>query len=773
MKLKDLLYQFIHFRSKSYYRKNLIILLILASLPGMIIGFLMFIISKAHIEGELKQIHENHLYSTMKSIEEQFSYVEELVAHWAVDSTFKESYQDIDLAYKYKEVHDVYQSLMIMEGSNHLIDRVELYVNKPTSIVFTKDRYRHLLQEKQVNAFDELINGERALYWEKSEDNHYSPLRLVHKIPSGVDQPFGAIIVSLNKGKMANLLHAPYEEGTAFLLTDKGQWLFGNSSRMEPTEMDQAVLKEVKSLENKSDTFLFEWNQSTYSVTYETFTRLGNTWIYASAAPLSSITAPVIIVSKWMIGVSLGILILAIIFSIIVSKKLYSPLAQLLQKLNENKTEQPLTNVNNEFELIEEKWNNLSKERRALKTQLETQLPYMREGFLLQLIHGYLYSLSESELKERMQKFGWKPEEKRYLPIFIQLFGYGRLEDPEKEDEGLFTFVAANIVEEVFQELEIDTSVINFHDLSLCVLLFIPNELETSEVTRKINELNQKIINGINDTTQMDVSICIGRMTETIKAIPTIFEETKISLSFRDLQERNQIIELENLDILDKSVHFDYPFDLEKEIVHAIRLRMEKEAIKYLHQFVDTLSIVNEAVMKQGMYQLLGRIIEVGMQSGIMSNKVFDGANLYEQLGQIREPEQVKVWFKNEVILPLLDQLSRKQDERMKQLIEKVTSLMQQKYMEDISLDYCADHVKLSPSILSKVFKDIVGLNFIDYLTNIRLTKAKELLVHTDMKINEIAETIGYKNSYFNRLFKKHEGYTPGQYREMRRGQVG
>lgn len=70
------------------------------------------------------------------------------------------------------------------------------------------------------------------------------------------------------------------------------------------------------------------------------------------------------------------------------------------------------------------------------------------------------------------------------------------------------------------------------------------------------------------------------------------------------------------------------------------------------------------------------------------------------------------------------------------------------------------------------MFKDITGVNFIDYLTSIRLNKAKELLINTDMKINEIAETIGYKNSYFNRLFKRHEGYTPGQYREIRREQV-
>lgn len=774
-KLKGLLHQVINFRSKSYYQKNLITLLILASLPGMIIGFVMFVISKAHIEGELKKIHENHLYSTMKTIEEQFSYVEELVAHWAVDSTFKENYQEIDLAIKYKEIHELYQSLLIMEGSNHLIDQVELYINKPTPLVFTKDRYRHLVQAEQINAFDHFVKGERTLYWMKSEDQEYSPLRLVHKIPGGVEQPYGAIIVSLNKAKMANLLRAPYEEGTAFLLTDKGQWLFGNSSGMKPTGMDQAILKEIKTLKNTTDTFLFEWNQSTYSVTYETFTRLGKMWIYASAAPLSSITAPVLIVSKWMIGVSFGILILAIILSIIVSKRLYSPLDQLLQKLNEHKHEyeHPLPNVNNEFELIEEKWNNLSKESRTLKTQLESQLPYMREGFLLQLIHGYLYSLSESELKERMQKFGWKQDGYRYLPIFIQLFGYGRLEDTEKDDEGLLTFVAANIVEDVLQEIDIDTSVINFHDLSLCVLFFIPENMDKSEVTKKMNELIHKIISGINHTTQMDVSICIGRMADSVKAIPNIFEETKISLSFRNLQERNQIIEIENLELLDKSIQFEYPFDVEKEIVHSIRLRMEQDTMSHLNKFVQILSNVNEAVMKQGMYQLLGRIVEVEMQSGLMPNTVFERANLYEQLGQIREPDEVELWFKHEVILPLLEQLSRKQDERMKQLIEKVTFLLQEKYMEDISLDYCADHVNLSPSLLSKVFKDIVGLNFIDYLTNIRLSKAKELLVHTDMKINEIAETIGYKNSYFNRLFKKHEGYTPGQYREMKRDQVG
>jgi YesN/AraC family two-component response regulator len=78
----------------------------------------------------------------------------------------------------------------------------------------------------------------------------------------------------------------------------------------------------------------------------------------------------------------------------------------------------------------------------------------------------------------------------------------------------------------------------------------------------------------------------------------------------------------------------------------------------------------------------------------------------------------------------------------------------------------------MNPTILSKVFKDITGWNFIDYLTNIRIEKAKDLLMETDMKINCIAEKIGYKHSYFNRLFKKHEGVTPSHFREMNRKKI-
>ncbi|MNV94816.1 HTH-type transcriptional regulator YesS [compost metagenome] len=57
-------------------------------------------------------------------------------------------------------------------------------------------------------------------------------------------------------------------------------------------------------------------------------------------------------------------------------------------------------------------------------------------------------------------------------------------------------------------------------------------------------------------------------------------------------------------------------------------------------------------------------------------------------------------------------------------------------------------------------------MNYIDYLIQLRIDKAKELLTGTNLKIHDIAEQVGYQPSYFIRLFKKMEDMTPGQYRE-------
>lgn len=78
-----------------------------------------------------------------------------------------------------------------------------------------------------------------------------------------------------------------------------------------------------------------------------------------------------------------------------------------------------------------------------------------------------------------------------------------------------------------------------------------------------------------------------------------------------------------------------------------------------------------------------------------------------------------------------------------------------------------ADHVHLNPSYLSSLFKEHVKLTFSEYVTRRRIQRAKELLMTTNLPINDIAEESGYKTAkYFIKIFRELEGVTPSAYRK-------
>ena len=84
-----------------------------------------------------------------------------------------------------------------------------------------------------------------------------------------------------------------------------------------------------------------------------------------------------------------------------------------------------------------------------------------------------------------------------------------------------------------------------------------------------------------------------------------------------------------------------------------------------------------------------------------------------------------------------------------------------------LALSDVASEVNLSASHFSTIFSQESGSTFIEYLTEIRVRKARELLLSTSMKSSEIAFEVGYNDShYFCHIFKKAEGVSPGQFRK-------
>lgn len=126
----------------------------------------------------------------------------------------------------------------------------------------------------------------------------------------------------------------------------------------------------------------------------------------------------------------------------------------------------------------------------------------------------------------------------------------------------------------------------------------------------------------------------------------------------------------------------------------------------------------------------------------------------------------LKKWLVN--LFTDLDNLLRySKDEHNDIFINDIKSYINDHFSEGITLNEIASHFNISTGYLSKLFLDQVGNNFKDYLNMIRLNKAKELLKTTDKKIYEVADDIGFNDSYyFSSWFKKVVGVTPTTFRD-------
>jgi YesN/AraC family two-component response regulator len=109
----------------------------------------------------------------------------------------------------------------------------------------------------------------------------------------------------------------------------------------------------------------------------------------------------------------------------------------------------------------------------------------------------------------------------------------------------------------------------------------------------------------------------------------------------------------------------------------------------------------------------------------------------------------------------------RPDDANIRKKIAQAKEFILDHYADDLNMAVVSNHVSMNYSLFSYSFKQYAGQNFVNYLKEIRIEKAKELLAETDMKIVEISQAVGYENEKnFMKIFKAICGVTPGEYRK-------
>ncbi|RIX49258.1 AraC family transcriptional regulator [Paenibacillus nanensis] len=761
-------------KNRSFYRKSFIWFLIAASVPGLIIGVSTYWIAVGPMEKNISELHQNQIEERAQNIDDQFSSVELDISHWAFNPRFGSNLKELNFVYHFKETWDITKTLFMLQGSHPLINQVQLYINGEDTVLFQPEFY--MLDDRdrmQIDGFERLIEEGTNIYWsdmlpatEGEGADTEKPIVLVHKIPGDSSSPFGVLVAELKRDKVINLLKTmtPYNEGLTMLLDKDGQVLVADNA--EETDMGETLRGEVLRREAPSGTFVFEQGGITYSVSYGKLARITSEWTYISATPITAITSTVVKISNTIFIVSASGLLLALILSWLASRRVYLPVKRLLHILAGNRGEN-LEHGMDEFQFLEKQWNELHNESLNLQMRLEEQRTHVRSGFLLQLLQGHLSSYTEKDLGARMKLYGWDIEDHHFRILHIQLTGYDVLTERFSHgDESLVTFAASNIIEELAAQQFDQYSVMNFHDLTVAVLVMYPKGALISE---QLQTLGTDITKAINGIIQMQVTITISGQMERIQQIPDMFLEVERATGYRKFVNQNQLIHMERLSAHSEGSEMHYPFALERDIIHAMRAGEKEEAERLVTLFLeDVLSARGtEILVQQSMLQLFGSIQHAILQSGISPHQLFHGENMFGQLSLIREPEKMLRWMKRRVIAPFIEEREAKANTELKRLVESTIDYIHANYTADISLELCADLVGTNTYTLSKYFKQFTGINFIDYVTELRIEKAKALLRETDLKINDIALEVGYQQRYFNRIFKKQVGITPGQFREQ------
>jgi two-component system response regulator YesN len=213
-----------------------------------------------------------------------------------------------------------------------------------------------------------------------------------------------------------------------------------------------------------------------------------------------------------------------------------------------------------------------------------------------------------------------------------------------------------------------------------------------------------------------------------------------------------------------------YPLESEHELIGKVKIGDRTGAKEILNSILGTILFHNPGelnLLKARMLELLSILSRAAVEGGVDIN-IMLGKNLdyITKVMKINNQEDLCAWISS-ALNEFIERVYSSQDTRKITQIRPAINYIDANFDKQISLSDIAKSAHLSVSRLAHVFKEQMNITIIEYLTGVRIERAKQLLLATDQSCTEICFQVGYNNqSHFTHTFKDLVGMTPRQFRE-------
>lgn len=214
----------------------------------------------------------------------------------------------------------------------------------------------------------------------------------------------------------------------------------------------------------------------------------------------------------------------------------------------------------------------------------------------------------------------------------------------------------------------------------------------------------------------------------------------------------------------------NYDTNLERDVQNAIKVVDKDQCYRTIDEFYGYLSTLNSH--DDSIYsvsRMISSILEAAVMVNLNLKEVFpDGVRkLYREAMEVTEPARIRRYLKYAAIDPILAARTEKLSTDSGATLDRMDDLIRAR-KGNISLQEFADELGVNQTYIWKVLKMEKGFSFSEYVENYKLEAAKEMLLKTDMAVNDIAMELGYTNAQnFIRFFSKGTGLTPGKFRKL------
>lgn len=267
-----------------------------------------------------------------------------------------------------------------------------------------------------------------------------------------------------------------------------------------------------------------------------------------------------------------------------------------------------------------------------------------------------------------------------------------------------------------------------------------------------------KLLKSIENTFQIKMIAGIGN-AQSIHTIYTSFLE---ALSCIPYCNPGEVIHIQDLNKHDKYHIYEYK-ESEKLMIEAVNHR-KPEAYDYFLMMMSRIRQQNDTAKRNKIIEALVMASHASRIDSMEEADYFDYTCHIHTLMDLNGDELIEWAFQKFVDITGYVKRHNAID-YSNNIVQATKEYLEAHYADEISLEDVAEYVNISPQYFSKLIKKNTGFNFIDWLSMLRVKKAKELLNNSNLTVKEVCFMVGYKDpNYFSRIFKKKIGMTPSEY---------